>query len=217
MRRLIGRLRPFTLRKMLALAAVIVLAGGTVWAIKEYRHYLHAANFYVVEPGSFLRGARQNPYMLRKIIEEHHIRAIVNLDDKVLERQDLDRPDADPYEAEKALAKEHGIQYYGFIWQGSGVGPYEEYDEVADILASPANRPVFLHCAAGEKRTNAALAAYWIRHCGYTLDQAVQGLIPYGLSPSRKREFVDHLRGYYDYTKSHPRSGVSAPPAPTHP
>jgi protein tyrosine/serine phosphatase len=197
---------------MLVMAASTVFIAATAWAIKEYRYYFFPAHFFVVEPDSFYRGARQTPSMLRRIIEEHHIRAIVNLDDKVLEREDLDRPDADPYEQEKALAKEYGIQYYGFIWEGSGVGPYQEYDEVADILASLANRPVFLHCAAGEKRTNAALAAYWIRHRGYTLEQAVEGLILYGQNPSRRPEFMDHLRGYYEYTKRHPRSGSSVTP-----
>jgi protein tyrosine/serine phosphatase len=192
----------------------VALLAALGWGVKVLRHHFLPHHFYVVESGGIYRGARQSPNVLRKIIREYHIRTIVNLDDKVLEKENPGRPGADLYADEKAIAKESGLQYYGFVWQGSGIGPYPEYDVVADILATTSSRPVFLHCAAGEKRTNAALAAYWIRRRGYTLEQAVEGLKHYGFVPRRKPDFMEHLRGYDEYVKRHPRptDSPSAPP-----
>ena len=209
----IRRMKSLTRRQAIGAILAVVAIAALGWAIKTFRGYFFPHRFYVVESGAIYRGSRQTLRITRKIIEKHHIRTIINLDDKVLERENVDRPDADPYADEKGIAKEGGLQYYGFLWQGSGIGPYQEYDAVADILATTSSRPIFLHCAAGEKRTNAALAAYWLRHRGYTLEQAIKGLRPYGLSPSRKPAFMEHLRGYYEYVKSNPKpSGLPSPP-----
>jgi hypothetical protein len=42
----------------------------------------------------------------------------------------------------------------------------------ADLLADPNRQPVFFHCVAGHHRSNLAQAAYLIRHCGWSADQA---------------------------------------------
>jgi len=217
MRRLIARAKTISRRQLLVATATIVALVVVAWTIKTFRHYVLPHHFYVVENGGIYRGARQTSPILRKLIREYGIRTIVNLDDKVLEREDRDRPGADRYADEKAIVKEYGLQYYGFCWQGSGVGPYPEYDAAADILATTSSRPIFLHCAAGEKRTNAALAAYWIRHRGYTLQQAIDGLLAYGLSPVRKQDFLAHLRGYYEYVRANPRPKLSPVASPKQP
>ncbi|MCX8037969.1 MAG: hypothetical protein N3D11_13145 [Candidatus Sumerlaeia bacterium] len=175
------------------------------WFFDEGHEVVLPFRVKIVESDVIIRGARQSPWVLRRVLNKYNIRTIINLDDRVLERQNLDRPDADPYAKEKAIAAETGVRYFGFLWQGSGIGPYEEYDMAADILASSETRPVFVHCAAGQKRTNAALAAYWIRHKGYTLEQTVEGLKAYGLVPEQKPDFMKHLAGYFEYTRQHPR------------
>jgi len=186
----------------IGLAVVAILAAATA-VVREHRYYLWPKRFRVVEPGAIYRGGKQTPRILRKIIRKYRIKTIVNLDDKVLEKDEPDRPGADPYKAEKVIARELGVRYYGFIWQGSGNGPFAEYDKVADILASTATRPVFVHCAAGQKRSNAALAAYWIRRRGYTFEQAVERLKrEYGLIPEQKPDFLGHLKRYYEYCRA---------------
>ncbi len=198
-----------TLRNHPTRASLVVLflalAASMTWFFDEGHEVVLPFRVKVVEPGVIVRGARQSPWVLRRVLRKYGIRTIINLDDRVLERQALDRADADPYAKEKAIAAEMGARYFGFIWQGSGIGPYEEYDMVADVLASSETRPVFVHCAAGQKRTNAALAAYWIRHKGYSLEQTVEGLKTYGLIPERKPDFMKHLTGYFDHTRRHPR------------
>jgi len=208
----IGKLKSLSRRRILYAVLAVGVIAALGLAVKNFRYHFVPHDVSVVEPGGIVRGARQTPFMLRKIIQDYHIRTIINLDDKVLERRNKNRPDADPYVREKAIARDLGVQYHGFVWQGSGIGPYPEYDAVADILATTSSRPVFLHCAAGEKRTNAALVAYWIRYRGYTLERAIEGLMPYGFTPSRRPELIEHLRGYFEYTKRTPQPG---PPTKT--
>ncbi|KPL05648.1 hypothetical protein AMJ85_11450 [candidate division BRC1 bacterium SM23_51] len=190
---------------MIRLAVAVGIVAIVLSILREYRHHFYPKRFRIVELGAIYRGGRQTPPMLRKIIEKHQIRTIINLDDKVLEKDEPYRAEADRYAEEKAIAKEYGLQYHGFVWGGDGIAPFEEYNQVADILASTASRPVFVHCAAGAKRTNAALAAYWLRHRGYTFEQAVEHLQrDYGLIPKRKPDFLRHLRAYYEYASQKP-------------
>ena len=192
---------------ILAAAGLIALAG---FGLKKYRSHFFPHRFYVVESGAIYRGARQTPEIMRSIIQKYGIRTIVNLDDKVLEKGNPNAPGADVYAEEKAVARDLGVQYFGFIWNGSGLGAFDEYDAVADILATTSTRPVFIHCAAGEKRTNAGIAAYWIRFRGFTLDRTVEELKRYGLRPFRKPSLMKYLTAYYDYTKQNPRPHPSA-------
>lgn len=203
--RLIGRIRSLGLRRIVVVVGVVVLLVAAEEILREHRYYIYPKRFRTVEPGAIYRGGRQTPRILRKIIEDYQIQTVINLDDKILEKDDPQRVGADRYREEKAIAKEYGLQYYGFIWEGGGIGPFEEYDAVADILASTVSQPVFVHCAAGKKRSNAALAAYWIRRCGYTFEQAVEHLQrDYGLVPKKKPDFLRHLRLYSEYTSRNP-------------
>jgi len=207
------KLQSLSRRRMIGVVGAVLLIAAAGWAIKVFRYRFIPRHLYIVEPGGLYRGGQQAPTVLRGIIQKYRIRTIVNLDDKVrrYETTNEEHPDLH-YAEEKAIARELSLRYYGFLWKGSGIGPYEEYDAVADILATTSSRPIFFHCAAGEKRANAALAAYWIRHRGYTLEQVIEGLIPYGLHPQRKPDLLTHLRGYYEYVKSNPQATDSSKP-----
>lgn len=200
-----GQLKLLSRRQWIAVAASLVLVSTATWGLIKYRDRFLPHRFYVVQRGAIYRGARQSPAMLRDLIQKYRIRTIVNLDDKVLDKANPNAPGADLYAEEKTIARELGLQYYGFAWKGSGIGVYEEYDAVADILATTSTWPVFIHCAAGQKRTNAGIASYWIRYRGHTFEQAIEGLKRYGLKQLEKPDFVAHLSGYCDYVSRHPR------------
>jgi protein tyrosine/serine phosphatase len=185
-------------------AAILLVVAASTALIKEYRHYFFPKRFRVVEPGAIYRGGQQTPRMLRKILEDNHIQTIINLDDKVLDENPRTGPD--PYKAEKAIGGKYGVEYYGFLWGGDGIGPFDEYDTVADILATTFSRPIFLHCAGGKRRTNAALAAYWIRHCGYTVKQVADRLDRRdGFERKNEPHFFHHIEKYFQYAQRNQR------------
>jgi protein-tyrosine phosphatase len=57
---------------------------------------------------------------------------------------------------------------------------------------------VYVHCAAGKQRSNAAVAAYRMRHCGWTLEQTLAELEEkYGLDRTAEAALVEHLEKYW--------------------
>jgi hypothetical protein len=46
-------------------------------------------------------------------------------------------------------------------------------------------------------RTNTAIAAYRMRRCGWTLEQAIQELEQFGFDRHADRELYDHLAAYW--------------------
>lgn len=206
-----ARRRRLTRPRVIKGAVIVSILVASVVVVKECRYYFIPKNFGIVESGAIYRGGCQTPRVLRNILQKYHIRTVVNLDDQILDYDGAKGRAVDRYAAEKAIAGELGIRYVGFVWEGTGLGPFGEYDAAADILASTYSQPVFLHCSGGKRRTNAALAAYWIRHCGYTFEQVVERLSQHrGFNLGHNRRFFEHLRKYYEYSQHNPRSGAKA-------
>ena len=64
----------------------------------------------------------------------------------------------------------------------------EQMRKAADLLADPALRPVFFHCVAGHHRTSLALAAYRIRHEGWSADRGLGRSLFASLGSSQDRQ-----------------------------
>jgi protein tyrosine/serine phosphatase len=194
------RLRYFW--RLACIAAVLFLMTLAGLGMKSMRGYWLPIRVAAIEQGGIVRGAHQSPRVMQHLIDKYHFRTIINLDDKVLDGRD----DPDRYREEKQLARRLNIRYVSFLWTGNGRGLFSEYDAVADLLADPANRPVFVHCAAGEKRTNAALAAYLIRCRGYTIEQVIGALSAFNLTPDKQPKQIQYLREYSEYVQQHRRT-----------
>ena len=173
----------------------ITIAGLTAcsalgYSLKGYRYYFVPKRFAVVEPGELYRGGWQMPGPLRRIIARYGIKTILNLA-------------CDPEESdalgEGAVVRELGIGWHKILMPGTGRGSYEQLDEAADILASSAARPLFFHCAGGEHRTNMALAAYRLKHCGWPIKRALGEITEYGFDRRKNSRQLEYLRAYVEH------------------
>ncbi|RUL82546.1 fused DSP-PTPase phosphatase/NAD kinase-like protein [Tautonia sociabilis] len=148
------------------LVGLLALGGQQLW--RHGHDYVFPEQFAAVEPGAVYRGAWQQDWPMRRIIDEHGIRTIVAL---------AHPPDSPMVAAEKALAAESGCRWVHIPiadFRGHDGGPTlsDQLEKAADALADPANQPVFFHCHHGINRTSMAQIAYRTLHCGWTLEQA---------------------------------------------
>lgn len=174
---------------LMILLIVAVPAGVAVWERwDDIRPY--PKRFAVIEEGRLYRGAYPDAQHVRRLHQDKKIRTIVALTGRVndaLERDTL------------ATAEELGIRVQRFPMPGDGRGEFEMLDKAADALNESGNWPVFFHCKAGEQRSNATLAAWRMKHCGYTLEQALAELTArHDLEPddAGEAQLAEHLRNY---------------------
>ncbi|MCG8408098.1 MAG: hypothetical protein MI923_23105 [Phycisphaerales bacterium] len=179
------------LRTLLLAMALLIPPGATAIASK----LLHfPKRFAVVEPAKLYRGGYPSPWNLRNLKDEHEIRTIVSLTGKV------DKP----HELEMlATKKELGLQHRRIPLPGNGCGEFADLDRAADALSVEEDQPIFFHCQAGKQRSNAVLAAYRMKHCGWTLKKALSELeTHHGLEQDgREKVLVDHLTEYAKWLK----------------
>ena len=157
--------RRIWIRRVL-IAGLVVLAGEQAW--RHGRDYVFADRFAVVEPGRLFRGAWQQPWPMRRLVRDYHIKTVVAL------AHPADNPLA---VREKALSQELGFRWIHIPivddrTTTDGHTLYEQLDRAADALADPANQPVYFHCHHGINRTSMTQMAYRMKHCGWTLEQA---------------------------------------------
>jgi len=135
-------------------------AGGVVAC---FRDEWFEKRVSVVRPGRIIRGAWQGANPLRKIIEREKIRTIVTLT--------AINTDDPKYVSQAEVVRETGVAWK-FVHMRGSRGTPEQMAEAADLIADPANQPVFFHCVAGHHRTSLAHAAYLIRHEGWSAERA---------------------------------------------
>lgn len=194
---------PRAWRGGLLVAAIIVAAVVTA---KYTRHYVLAKRFAVVEPGALYRCGRLKPWPLERVTRDYEIKTILTL---------LDDVPADRDQAyEKQLAKERGITLIRVPMPGDGRGSLPALDRAADILADQERRPLLFHCAAGVHRAGATLAAYRMKHCGWSFEEAIVEGRSYGYPIDHKPELVAHLRAYESRYITGDRSAGSAAARP---
>ncbi|HEU5118784.1 MAG TPA: hypothetical protein VFT74_19485, partial [Isosphaeraceae bacterium] len=191
--------RPNRLRsrrnRLLALLVLASIAALSVWIASN----LLETRVRVVEPGRLVRGAWQEPYPLKRLIEREQIRTIVTL-------TAINKTDP-KYVKQKNVVESTGVGWVLIPMRGS-TASLDQMAEAADLLADPARQPVFFHCVGGHHRTGLVHAAYRIRHQGWTAEQAWNELraLPW-TRPDADRDRQDHrlIEAFAAREQTHPR------------
>lgn len=196
--------RPAAGRRDWVVAAAVVFMAVTVAvaALDPGRPRL-PRRFREVEAGRIYRGGEiSNSGTVHRLVREHSIRSVVDLTAATQASPET--------QAERRGVAECGLRYFNFPMPGDGKGDFDALDAAADAIADPKNQPVYYHCAAGRNRSNAALAAYRMKHCGWDIEKALSELDNFGLDRVGKADLVEHLRAYYR-DRIEPRRAASRP------
>jgi len=194
----------FALRTVLIVVALLAPPSATA-VITRLRYY--PRRFATVIPGQLYRGGYPTADNVRHLQKDKRIRTILSLTgpaDTPQERRML------------ATARSLGLRLLRVAMPGNGCGDFADLDKAADILNTAADRPIFFHCQAGKQRSNDALAAYRMRDCGWTLDQALKEVEDhYGLNREKEAVLVRHLTDYARHLRStdlaQPRRSLQQP------
>lgn len=146
--------------------------------------------FVVVEEGRVFRGGFPDADDIEYLSRTKGIKAIVSLTGPT---------DRENEQAMLAEAKRQGLKMYRFPMPGNGKGDYDSMDRAAAAVADEANRPVFFHCAAGKQRSNAVLAAYRLKYCGWSIGNVKEELVKehdLDLNDANERSLWEHIEGY---------------------
>jgi protein tyrosine phosphatase (PTP) superfamily phosphohydrolase (DUF442 family) len=119
--------------------------------------------FAIVEPNKIFRGAWPNSSPLLRLIQQDGIRTVVTL-------TAINRDDS-KYVEQNRVIQQTGVHWIIVPMRGS-TATIEQMTEAADLIADPANQPVFFHCVGGHHRSNLVHAAYLIRHKKMTAEAA---------------------------------------------
>jgi hypothetical protein len=173
-------------------AAVAGLAGQQLW--RHGRDYVFADQFAVVEPGKIYRGAWQQPWPMRRVVNRYKIKTVVA----------LAHPETHPLAVrEKAMAGE-----LGFRWVHIPIVDYREngqlrtivdqLERAAAVLADPNSQPVYFHCHHGINRASMVQMAYRTKYCGWTLEEATEEIAhSYGLIEVSHGPDYRHVERFY--------------------
>jgi hypothetical protein len=189
-------------RWLLVLLALLLLTGGLV-ATKYGRYYFLPKRLAVVEPGRLYRSGYCQPGPLTRVLRNNGIRTILTL----LQFE----PDSRDQQREEEVARKEGVRIIRIGMPGDGCAAFDLLDKAADTIADPANYPLLVHCYAGTNRTGAAYAAWRMKHCGWSYEQALAEGSRHNLSNPK---LCEHLKRYYEErVRSRPGGRASCPPS----
>jgi hypothetical protein len=186
------------------IVAVAVCGGlGLLGYAKLVRPNLTPKNFGIVDEGKLYRSGELTPAATRRVVEEKHIRTIV----------DLGGYDLDPAGeriAERTAAALN-VERHVFRLNGDGTGNPNAYVEALRILSDPAKQPALVHCSAGSQRTGACVILYRTivqgkgKGCGAEL---LAEAAEYGHDPKKNVRLAPYLSEWCDKIEGAFNSGT---------
>lgn len=120
-------------------------------------------NFGAVEPGAFYRSGQLGPDSLKRTIEAHRIKTVLNLRGR--------NPDQPWYRDELAATLESRATHIDLPLSSDYWLTREQAEVLADVLRT-CERPVLVHCEWGAERTGLASAFAELLRPGRTLNDA---------------------------------------------
>lgn len=85
-------------------------------------------------------------------------------------------------ESEKQQVEAAGMKAVAIPIEMSRNGLQEKVDRVVALMADPANQPVYVHCRHGQDRTGIVVAAYRMKHQGWSLADAEAEMQAFGFN-----------------------------------
>jgi tyrosine-protein phosphatase SIW14 len=170
---------------ILLFVVLACIVGPVALAVRQQQQ---VRNFQVVREGVLYRSAQLTVPGLRRIINDHHIRTVVNLRDGVAI---LDR-------AEEEFCAKEEVRFVRLCpesWDGeAGCADVDSNVRTfLQVMRDPANYPVLVHCFAGIHRTGAFCALYRMEFEGWSNDQAIAELKAHGYDNFEREA---DIRGY---------------------
>jgi protein tyrosine/serine phosphatase len=170
----------------LLLILIFLVPPGVAAVTEGVRRY--PKRFAEVVPHGLYRGGLPNARHIRNLAGDQKIRTVVAF---------VHFEDRPKYNEERKAVNDAGLKLITIPMKGNGCGTFEQLDAAASALGDKANWPIFFHCEAGKQRSNAALAAYRLKACGWSIDQVLRELeAEHGLDHEHEGVLVDHLRAY---------------------
>lgn len=176
-------------RTILGTILAAIALGTLLWQF-VFKDRLVAKRWGVVEPGQIYRSGQLSRHLVKRVLDEHKIRVVVDLTD--IDPKDVDQA------AERAVLPQLGIESKRFPLVGDGTGDLQQYVAAIRAICSAvkSGRPVLVHCHAGAQRTGGVIAAYRLLVQGWPATDARDELIRYGWHPRRDAVLLDYLNAH---------------------
>lgn len=151
-----------------AAGSLIVLALIIAPAVFAVRQEVQTRHFRVVRPGVLYRSGQMTKDGLLRILNDYHIKTVINLRDGLSDRD----------KAEEAFCKSEEVNFVRILpsrWgdEGGCVPVESGVRRFREIMSDPANYPVLLHCFAGIHRAGSYSAIYRMEFEHWSNEQAI--------------------------------------------
>jgi protein tyrosine/serine phosphatase len=148
-------------RWLLAIAALLLVPAGLIVLFLSSLQWF--GNFDEVVPGQYYRSAQPNAAKLKKYIERHGIRSVLNL------RGNNSRHKW--YRDEVTITAAHGVQFANFRMSAHKQLTDAQFAELLALL-DDLPKPILVHCKSGADRTGLVSAIYAHRIAGLSQAEA---------------------------------------------
>jgi hypothetical protein len=167
-----------------------VVVGVVVLWFAKLRYDVFPENFGVVKAGVLYRSADLTPAATQKVVEERHVRTIVDLGA------------FEPGSARERVAAETaaalGVERHVYRLEGDGTGNPNAYVQAMRIITDPAKQPVLVHCASGAQRTGGCVILYRNLIEGVAFDKAYAEALGYRHDPGRNPRLKPYLQKWIE-------------------
>jgi tyrosine-protein phosphatase SIW14 len=101
-----------------------------------------------------------------------------------------------PPKEERRVAAELGLELVHVPMDGASMPSIEEVDRALAVVLDASKRPVLVHCAQGEERTGAVIAAYRVVVQGWDVQAAQAEAVDLGFGFEGLAEFLVRYRDH---------------------
>jgi protein tyrosine phosphatase (PTP) superfamily phosphohydrolase (DUF442 family) len=186
--------RPWVL---VPLGILLLLVGVGLWVERDLVFY----RLGTVREGVLYRSAQLPLSKLADVIDEVHLRTVVNLREV-------------PNEEEARLVEAKGLRY---VWLPSTqVPPPENIQAVLDLLDHPDNLPILVHCEHGVGRTGVITGVYRMEYDDWDAEAVLREARLYAMGGSYwdGQDKTEFLRHYVPRCRRGSAGGEAGSPAP---